>query len=131
MARVMAAVRPECRSLLGRIFETHEIIFVETMSNAEEVLLAESLGMVICSLLFDDSRMFELLRLCKESDSLKHLPFVCFKASAAELSPFPVVLEGVTIAANVLGASAFLDLDEQTVEDAREVIEQLLTVKEK
>jgi PleD family two-component response regulator len=70
--------------------------------------LNESFDVIICGSLFDESRMFDLLRYCKAMPHTKHIPFLCIRARGGELDD--IAYQGVAIAAKALGAADFIDL---------------------
>jgi len=63
---------------------------------------------IVCEIHFDDSRMFDLLRLAKADPATREIPFVCFRDMDSHLAP--PFLESLQIACKALGAVAFIDL---------------------
>ena len=89
--------------------------------------------LVICGVHFDESRMFDLLRIAKVEPTLQAVPFLCFREIDSELSP--PYLEGLHIACTALGAKAFVDLYQMKTRHSvyaadaqfRRIIERLLS----
>jgi len=70
--------------------------------------LGEGVGLVLCGVHFDESRMFDLLRLAKADKRFRSIPFICYRDLQSELAP--PLLESLRIACTALGAEAFIDL---------------------
>ncbi len=64
------------RALLG---DEHEIVLVHSVQQARALIETEKFDLIVCSTLFDDSRMFEFLWATKQERRLRQQPFLCFK----------------------------------------------------
>jgi hypothetical protein len=109
------------------------LVCARTMSEAERLLREGTFDLIVCTIVFDDSRMFDLLRLVKSNRTWKRIPFICTKVRP-KLLHNPLALEGVEIATQALGAAAFLDIENYESEpkkSMREDIEKFLPGKEK
>ncbi len=74
--------------------------------------------------MFDESRMFDFLRLAKENRKWKKIPFVCARIRPNTLADYAIAIEGVKLASTGLGAAAFLDvMDFQSESDMASEIE--------
>jgi CheY-like chemotaxis protein len=127
MARILIAASHEPRLILERILAGHELSFAETMAQAERLLREQSLDLIICTIVFDDSKMFDLLRLVKSTADWRRISFVGVRIRPHILKHAAVRAAAFTCGA--LGAAAFLDIDDYKVEPEREMgeaIEQLL-----
>ena len=106
--RVLVAARPiaagPVREALG---EDAEVVDATTKDDALRQLKgAEPIQLVICSVYFDDSRMFDLLRWARLKCA--HIPFVCARIFPKDITR--ISIEAVSIAATSLGAAAFIDV---------------------
>ena len=101
----------------------HDLHLAETVSQAESLLEIGSFDLILCTVLFDESRMFDLLRLAKANRKWKKIPFVCARVRPTTLAEYAVALEGVEVASKALGAAAFLDIlrFQSEAEMAREI----------
>lgn len=85
-----------------------ELVFAETLPRAASLLDAGA-DLVICTLRFDESRMFDFLRLAKAT--APQVPFVCCRLIDG---PFAgaIALDAVALAARGAGADDYVDLIE-------------------
>jgi hypothetical protein len=101
---------------------------VETLAQAEQSLRQQNLDMIICTIVFNESKMFDLLRLAKSKPESQRIPFVGARVRLnLLLSPDSLRAAAVTCAA--MGAEAFLNItDFQTnpEQEMREAIERFL-----
>lgn len=106
--RVLAADTPEgvntLRNVLGHTLEIVEAGCFEGALKQS----SSGIDLIICGIHFDESRMYDLLRLVKANPVTRAIPFICFRDMDSALSP--PVLESLQIACNALGAVAFIDL---------------------
>jgi hypothetical protein len=87
--------------------EDAEVIDVNTMDAALAQLQgAEPIRLVISTVYFDDSRMFDLLRWARTERA--EIPFICARLFPKDITR--ISIEAVTIAATSLGAAAFIDV---------------------
>jgi hypothetical protein len=129
MARILVAASIEPRVIVERMLAGHELRCAETMAQAEERLGDETFDLIFCTLVFDDSKMFDLLRFVKSRPEWQRIPFIGARVRA-HIFRSPSVLEGAAIACRELGAAAFLDIAQYTEEPERkmrEAIERILT----
>ncbi len=97
-----------------KIFKTlgdhFDLSFVSTMKEAQEVLERGNsplFSLVICSIDFDESRMFDLLRFIRTSARLKTLPFVAISVRHPSS-----LYSGTARSAMELMGSGFVELTE-------------------
>ncbi len=84
--------------------------------------------LIICTIVFDESRMFDLLRLAKSTPAWQQIPFICARLRHHILDS-PLALEGVAFTCQTLGAVAFLNVADYQVDpeqEMRDAIERLL-----
>lgn len=115
MAKILIAASPEPQAIIRRLLKRHELSCAETMTQGEVLLQDGTFDLILCTIVFDDSRMFEFLRLVKANRKWKRIPFVCLRVRPKTLD-YRLAIEGVQIASKVLGATAFLDIDSYRVE---------------
>jgi DNA-binding NtrC family response regulator len=127
MAKILLAASAAPRVIMERILEGHEIVRADNIQQAERSLRKSRFDMVVCTVLFDDSRMFDLLRLVK--NEWTNVPFVCARARP-HIIHVPVALEAVDVACQALGAAAFLNITDYNRRDPedgmRKDIEKIL-----
>ena len=106
--RVLLAARPDaCAPFRAAVYGYAEVVEAQTMGAALAKLKGASPIHLICStLFFDESRMFDLLRWVRAE--LPHIPFICARALPKDIPQ--ISLEAVRIAADSLGAAAFIDI---------------------
>jgi hypothetical protein len=132
MATIMLAATSEPREDLTRILAGHDLSCPETLEKAEEMLRTRHFDMIVCTIFFDESRMFDLLRLAKSAPEWKPIPFICARLRQRVLET-SITREAVAFTCKALGAAAFLDVGnypESTDHEMRAVIERFLN-KEK
>ena len=124
MAKILVAASQEPRTVIERILAGHELSCAETMAQAEQFLRERTFDLIICTIVFDESKMFDLLRLAKSSSEWKQVPFVVARARSHILSS-PTSLRSVAFTCGTLGAAAFLDIADYKVEPEREMREAI------
>jgi CheY-like chemotaxis protein len=105
--RILVAVGDAGR--LERILGGHELTVAASVDQAKDELQAHEFAMVILGVHFDESRMFELLRLVRTYKANELTPVVCMLTTESRLSD--VALEGIDHAAKAMLANAFLNLN--------------------
>ena len=104
--RILVAV-DDCERL-ERILDGHLLTIPRSVEEAERELQAREYHMVILGVLFDESRMFELLRLVRTYKQNALTPVVCMLTGPSNLSD--VAIEGLDHAVKAMLANAFLNL---------------------
>ena len=128
MAKILAAASSEPRGALERMLAGHELSFPHTLAQAEQLLRERPFDLIVCTVFFDESRMFDLLRLAKSRPEWQRIPFVCTRLRRHVLDA-PIAREGVAFTCAALGAAAFLDVADYPADPEREMraaIERLL-----
>jgi hypothetical protein len=128
MAKILLAASPKAREVLERILSGHEFICAETVGQGEHSLARQRCDLIVCTVVFDDSRMFEFLQVVKASEAWRDIPFVCARVRP-NVAFSPVALEAVRFTCRTLGAEAFLDIEDYKVVPEREMrnaLEQFL-----
>lgn len=105
--RLLVAAHPEClRSIREALRSDFDLTICTTLEEAKWRLSEPHDGLV-CGFLFDESRLFDLLR--HAAMQAPHLPVVCVKAAGPPLQG--VLHEAMEIATRALGARCFIDID--------------------
>lgn len=128
MAKILLAASPEPREILHKMLAGHELSCVSTLAEAEGPLSHTGFDEIVCTLLFDESRMFDFLRLVKERPELRAVPFVCARMRPHVLDS-KIAIEGIAFTCRALGAAAFLDIadyDGNPEQKMRSAIESFL-----
>jgi CheY-like chemotaxis protein len=124
MARILVAASPEPRAIVERILAGHELSCAETMAQAQQLLRERAFDLIICTVVFDDSKMFDLLQLAKSKPEWQRIPFV-----AARVRPnifnSTAVLRATAFTCGALGAEAFLDIADYQADPEREMREAI------
>lgn len=94
---------------LERILAGHKLTIPHSVEEAKQQLEAREYDAVILGVLFDESRMFELLRLVRTYEANRFTPVVCMLSGPSTLSE--VAIEGLDHAVKAMLANAFLNLN--------------------
>lgn len=106
-SRILVADVPAGQATLRNVMgDGVELVFATTVDAALRAL--PDADMVVCGIHFDDSRMFDLLRLCQADPHCRRKPIVCFRDLDSALAP--TLFESLDIAGKALGATTFVDL---------------------
>jgi hypothetical protein len=105
---LLVAARPSVAAALrGALGESVRMTSVSTLGDAVKHLQKQSdVAMILCTVYFDDSQMFDLMRLARVD--YPGIPFVCCRFLESDLARISV--DALTIAAKTLGAVAFVDM---------------------
>ena len=115
MATILVAASADVTGILRRILVDHDLICAQTLLEAERLLGEARVDLIVCTVLFDESRMFDFLRIAKAKREWRDIPFICARLRR-EVIDTPVALEGVAFSCRTLGAVAFLDVQDYSVE---------------
>jgi CheY-like chemotaxis protein len=131
MARILVAASAEPRAIIERVLTGHELVCAQTLAQAEQCLREQRFDLIICTIAFDESRMFDFLRLAKSKPSWRRIPFI-----AARLRPHilrsPTALRDAAFTCGALGAEAFLDVADYQMDpepELRAAIDGFLTAR--
>lgn len=109
--RVLIAAQPAAALLLEEMLEELlELIRVQTIADGIIALQREAgrIDLIICTVLFDDSRMLEFLQAVKQDSSISGIPFVCCRLLPTVLAHDSMIRLGQVC--TYLGAREFIDL---------------------
>jgi CheY-like chemotaxis protein len=130
MARILVAASPEPRAILERMLAGHELCCAETLVQAEQLLRRRTFDLIVCTIAFDESKMFDLLQLAKSRPPWRRIPFVASRVR-------PQILRSATARRDTaftcaaLGAEGFLDIADYETNperEMREAIERFLSI---
>jgi CheY-like chemotaxis protein len=107
--RILAAINPEGHQRLAAILAGHDVVFVQAMDDAQAVLASRPFDLILIGTRFDESRMFELVRHIKSVEKTAGTPVVCFRGVLARHPKETVVVEGLVLGCQALGAASFHD----------------------
>ena len=107
--RILAAANPEGHRRLAAILAGHDVVFVQAMDEAQRVLASRPFDLILIGTRFDESRMFELVRHAKSAQKSAGTPVVCFRGILGRHPKETVVVEGLVLGCQALGAASFHD----------------------
>ncbi len=116
---------------LTRILAGHDLTLSKNIDLAKAELQKREFAMVILGVNFDESRMFELLRLVRTYPLNQLTPVVCMLTTESRLSD--VAIEGLDHAVKAMLANAFLNLNKFPDNEAgnarvRRIIDYLILI---
>jgi PleD family two-component response regulator len=116
---------------LKRILAGHELTVPESVEQAKAALQKREFAMIVLGVHFDESRMFELLRLVRTYKVNELTPVVCMLTTESRLSD--VAIEGLDHAVKAMLANAFLNLNKFRDDEAgnarvRRIIDYLILI---
>jgi PleD family two-component response regulator len=94
---------------LERILAGHRLTIPHSVEEAKKELEAREFSLIVLGVMFDESRMFELLRVVRTYEANKLTPVVCMLTGSSNLSN--VAIEGLDHAVKAMLANAFLNLN--------------------
>lgn len=109
VANILIAASSDPRAALERILAGHDLSCPETLETAEQMLRDRPFDLIVCTVFFDESRMFDLLRLAKSTPEWQRIPFVCARLRRHVLEA-SISREAIAFTCKALGASAFVDV---------------------
>ena len=122
MKTILVADHSDAR--LSALLSGHDLIFVNTLDEAKRVLTVRNFDLIVISVHFDESRMFDLLRHVRWQERHRATPVVC--VLTADFARHAIAAEGLEIAVKALGGTAYVDLKTSGDAEARRVVDDLL-----
>jgi hypothetical protein len=87
MKRILAAVAPAALpAIRGALVNKVVVLPAHTLDDACQVLVSR-VDMIIAGVHFDDSRMFDLLRIAKADPTYRDIPFLCIRGVSGPIAP--------------------------------------------
>ena len=109
---------------LAGLLAGHDLTFASTLDQARSLLINRSFDLIVVSVHFDESRMFDLLRYLRGQERHRATPVVC--VLTADFASHAIAAEGLEIAVKALGGTAYVDLKTSGDSEARRVVDELL-----
>jgi PleD family two-component response regulator len=123
--RILLAASPAPRSIVQRILNgEHELLHAGTMEEAQRLFKEETFDGIICTVLFDNYRMFDLLRFAKAHAKYKKVPFICVRVLPTILDS-PKAVAGLKSACEESGADGFIDISDYSDNPEQEMAEEI------
>jgi hypothetical protein len=86
MKRILAAVAPAALpAIRGALVNKVVVLPAHTLDDACQVLVSR-VDMIIAGVHFDDSRMFDLLRIAKADPTYRDIPFLCIRGVSGPIA---------------------------------------------
>lgn len=128
MAEILVAASEPAREPCAKILAGHKLVFVHTIKEALQQLRRNHFDLILCTMIFDESRMLDFLSKVKANEQWQRIPFICFRCVHAKLEVAnPALIESAKSASAGLGAAAFLNIDNyDNFEEIRTEIEKHL-----
>ena len=116
---ILAAVRPQGAVAVRRALgEYAEVVPVYAYGDALAALRSRGdIDLVLCGVFFDETRAFDLLRHVRSQRAA--LPFIACRIGSRTIAP--VMAEAMGIAAQSMGAAAFIDMPLLDADSATDV----------
>ena len=111
MSKILLAASKAPYEICRRILKKHKVIWVQTLEAADHQLQEGDFDLILCTKLFDDSRMFEFLKRAKEHPKSRVIPFLCLRTLSTQIENKRLFDKSIEIACHSLGAAAFLDIN--------------------
>jgi CheY-like chemotaxis protein len=106
--RILVAGAAQAIKTLQRALDD-DIQVISTQSIDDTLrYLDGGIDLVLCSLRFDDSRMFDLLQIIKASPKTRDVPIICVRISNRPIARG--VLDATAKAVQAMGVAAFVDI---------------------
>src|ERR1051326_8952508 len=105
---LIAAAKEPFKKVFAVLSPHFELTHVSTLEKALASARKNKPDAIVCTLLFDDSRMYELLSTLKNDPELSAIPFITCRAYVSNLPQS--ALDGIEATSGLLGAALFLDL---------------------
>jgi len=123
--RILVAAPPEAVTRLSKALgEEFDLVFCHSLSLAHTLLTQCRFDVILGGMHFDDSRVFDFIRLARAQERYADVPIVCVKAFDGVLPSR--AYDGVKRAIRLLGAEAFVDLAEYRRIYGKEEASQML-----
>lgn len=131
-SRIFVGVSPQAQEIVSNALGGEfELIFCNSLDHARTLLL-KPVDVIACTVRFDGSRMFDLLRYVRSNPPTMSIPFIGLRVTQGALPIHEVA--AATTAARLLGANEFADFrswmtdlgEEAASEKLRATIRQFL-----
>lgn len=117
MAKVMVADVPEMDERIRHCLPGHDLVFVRDMREAMAALRHDGFSLIVIGVLFDESRMFDLLTYVRSLSHYREAAVVCVQG--VDMMMPEAVMRTVDMAVKALGGTAFVDLRDEALDFRR------------
>lgn len=84
MSRILIADIPDGAARLGGLLgQKHQLVYANTVKEATSMAYDDGFDLIIVGILFDESRMYDLIGQLKRNPSLKGIPVMGFSSEAS------------------------------------------------
>jgi PleD family two-component response regulator len=130
--KILIAVTLPVRYRMERVLDGHDLVFVDSVSEAMSQLTTDGFGMVVLSVHFDESQMFSLLGDIRAHAKYRKVPILCVLGPRGRALS-EIAIEGLDHAVKAMTANGFLDLqrfadDEEGNARIRRIIDYLVLI---
>lgn len=108
---------PELDARLLELLSAHRLYFVRALDEATRALEHDDFQLLVISVHFDDSRMFDLLREVRNDGRNRKIPVVCVREPGLGFTA--VSARTLEVACRALDANVFVDLAALKTEEER------------
>jgi CheY-like chemotaxis protein len=115
--KILVADVPELDARLVQLLGGHRVFFVRTLDEGLRSLEHEDFDLLVISVHFDDSRMFDLLRQVRLDGRNKAIPIVCVREPGLGFTA--ISSHTLEVTCRALDANVFVDLTKMKEEDER------------
>jgi hypothetical protein len=127
-ARILIAASRDPREIAERILTGHKLTCAGTLPQALKLLREKTFDLILVTIAFDESRMFDLVVEAKSILGRKNTPVVCARLRGAMFRS-PAAMKAIALTCKTLGAAAFIDiadLHEDQDRNFRAALDQIL-----
>ena len=111
---ILLASSPEAKIPLSKaLADTYNLLPCHTQTEAISILNQRGgdIALILCTLRFNDSRMYDFLQYVKSNDQVRSIPFVCLTVTRSALGAqnTEIINEALEKVVKGFGGSAFID----------------------
>jgi CheY-like chemotaxis protein len=106
--KILVADVPELDARLAEVLAGQDLHFVRTVDEAMRALAQQDFDLLVISVHFDDSRMFDLLREARTDARNNGIPIVCVREPGLGFTA--ISSQTLEVTCRALDANVFLDL---------------------
>lgn len=106
--QILVATLPTSTARVKEILSGHFEFTCVTSFDEACKHIRPGLGLVMCTLTFDNERMFDLLRFLKGNSETQAIPFICIQST--DIAMTATMVQGIEIALRSVGAERLVPL---------------------
>jgi DNA-binding response OmpR family regulator len=123
MSHVLLADTANGAIVFDRILRGHDCVMVSTLRDAEANLESIEFELIVVSLHFDESKMFELMRLARSSQKNATTPIVCICSRRTQMSQ--LMHQNLEVITKAMGAWMYVS-DQYNVQTTEAKVQRLM-----